>query len=72
METNTLTALLKKVQQGQGGQPVLDQFGKVLAFNKGKGYCNLIAMPGPPIESALKLFPDDFAAHLANGTCPAN
>ena len=71
METNTLTALLKKVQQGQGGQPVLEQFGKILAFNKGKGFCNLIAMPGPPIESALKLFPEDFQAHLTTGKCPA-
>jgi NADH-quinone oxidoreductase subunit F len=72
METNTLTLLLKKVQQGQGGQPILEQFGKVLAFNKGKGFCNLIAMPGPPIESALQLFPEDFAAHLATGKCPPN
>jgi NADH:ubiquinone oxidoreductase subunit F (NADH-binding) len=70
METNTLTSLLKKVQQGQGGQPILEQFGKILAFNKGKGFCNLIAMPGPPIESALKLFPEDFQAHLATGKCP--
>jgi NADH:ubiquinone oxidoreductase subunit F (NADH-binding) len=70
METNTLTSLLKKVQQGQGGQPILEQFGKVLAFNKGKGFCNLIAMPGPPIESALKLFPEDFQAHLTTGKCP--
>ena len=72
METNTLSMLMKKVQQGQGGQAILEQFGKVLAFNKGKGFCNLIAMPGPPIESALKLFPGDFDAHLATGKCPAN
>jgi NADH:ubiquinone oxidoreductase subunit F (NADH-binding) len=72
METNTLTSLLKKVQQGQGGRPILEQFGKVLAFNKGKGFCNLIAMPGPPIESALKLFPEDFEAHLSTGTCAVN
>ena len=72
METNTLTSLLKKVQAGQGGQPILEQFAKVLAFNKGKGFCNLIAMPGPPIESALKLFPGDFAAHLSTGKCPVN
>jgi NADH:ubiquinone oxidoreductase subunit F (NADH-binding) len=72
METNTLTSLLKKVQAGQGGQPILEQFGKVLAFNKGKGFCNLIAMPGPPIESALKLFPADFEAHLSTGKCPVN
>jgi NADH-quinone oxidoreductase subunit F len=72
METNTLTALLKKVQAGQGGPPILEQFSKVLAFNKGKGFCNLIAMPGPPIESALKLFPADFEAHLSTGKCPVN
>jgi NADH:ubiquinone oxidoreductase subunit F (NADH-binding) len=72
METNTLSMMMKKVQAGQGGQPMLDQFGKILAFNKGKGFCNLIAMPGPPIESALKLFPADFAAHLATGKCPVN
>ena len=72
METNTLSMLMKKVQAGQGGQPILEQFGKILAFNKGKGFCNLIAMPGPPIESALKLFPADFEAHLTTGKCAAN
>ena len=72
METNTLTSLLKKVQQGQGGKPILEQFGKVIAFNQGKGFCSLISMPGPPIESALKLFPGDFESHLTTGKCPAN
>jgi NADH-quinone oxidoreductase subunit F len=72
METSTLTSLLKKVQAGQGGQPILEQFGKVIAFNQGKGFCSLIAMPGPPIESALKLFPSDFEAHLSTGKCPVN
>jgi NADH-quinone oxidoreductase subunit F len=71
METNTLLMMMKKVQAGQGGQPILDQFGKILAFNKGKGFCNLIAMPGPPIESAIKLFPGDFEAHLTTGKCLA-
>lgn len=72
METNTLAMMIKKVQAGQGGQPILDQFGKILAFNKGKGFCNLIAMPGPPIESAIKLFPADFEAHLSTGKCPVH
>ena len=72
METNTLAALLKKVQQGQGGQPLLEQFSKIISFNKGKGFCNLINMPGPPIESALRLFRSDFEFHLANGRCPQN
>lgn len=72
METNTLSMMMKKVQAGQGGQPILEQFGKILAFNRGKGFCNLIAMPGPPIESALKLFPGDFESHLSTGKCPVN
>ena len=72
METNTLAMMLKKVQAGQGGQSMLEQFSKILAFNKGKGFCNLIAMPGPPIESALKLFPGDFQAHLSTGKCPVH
>jgi NADH-quinone oxidoreductase subunit F len=70
METSTLAMLMKKVQAGQGGQSILEQFGKILAFNKGKGFCNLIAMPGPPIESAIALFPHDFEAHLTTGKCP--
>jgi NADH:ubiquinone oxidoreductase subunit F (NADH-binding) len=72
METSTLAMMMKKVQQGQGGKPILEQFGKILAFNKGKGFCNLINMPGPPIESALKLFLGDFEAHLSTGKCPVN
>jgi len=71
METNMLTAILKKVQAGQGNEAMLDQFSKVISFNKGKGFCNLINMPGPPIESALSLFRSDFEFHLANGRCPA-
>lgn len=71
METNMLAAMLKKVQQGQGGQPLLDQFSKVISFNKGKGFCSLINMPGPPIESALRLFRSDFEYHPAHGRCPA-
>jgi len=60
METNMLVALLKKFQQGEGNDALVEQFGKVIAFNKGKGFCSLINMPGPPIESAVRLFPEEF------------
>ena len=60
METNMLAALLRKVQQGQGNDALVEQFGKVLEFNRGKGFCSLIHMPGPPIESAVRLFPEEF------------
>lgn len=71
METGTLVALLEKVRQGQGGGAIFDQFAKVIDFNRGKGYCSLINMPGPPIQSALKLFRPDFEHHLQYGTCPS-
>ncbi len=72
MEVNMLVTILKKVQQGQGEEALLEQLGKVIAFNKGKGFCNLINMPGPPIESAVKLFRSDFQSHLSTGSCLAN
>ena len=60
METNMLAALLGKVRQGQGSDALVEQMGKVLEFNRGKGFCSLIHMPGPPIESAVRLFPEEF------------
>ncbi len=67
-----LVAILKKVQEGGGQAALLEQLSKVLVFNKGKGFCNLINMPGPPIESAVKLFHGDFESHLNTGHCPGN
>ncbi len=67
-----LATMLKKVQQGQGGDALLEQFDKVISFNKGKGFCNLINMPRPPTESALRRFRSNFEFHLANGKCPSN
>lgn len=71
METNTLLTLLQRVQQGQGGEALLDQFSKVIDFNRGKGFCALINMPAPPILSAIRLFRSDFDVHLKTGTCAA-
>jgi len=69
METSNLATILDKVRQGQAPAAILDQIPKLLEFNRGKGYCSLINMPGPPLVSALKLFPEDFEAHLKTGSC---
>jgi NADH:ubiquinone oxidoreductase subunit F (NADH-binding) len=71
METALLVNTLDKARQGQVGKQALDQLPRVLDFNKGKGFCSLIGMPGPPILSAIRLFPEDFEAHLKSGSCPA-
>lgn len=69
METSMLAALLDKIRQGQGDAGLFQQFQKVIDFNRGKGYCALIHMPGPPILSALRLFRQDFEHHLRHGSC---
>jgi len=71
METGVLKAILEKVQQGEGSSDLLPQVEKVVTFSKGKGLCSFIGMPGPPIQSALRLFPEDFEAHLRDKRCPA-
>lgn len=72
METGMLKAILEKVQRGEGSEELLAQLDKLVAFAKGKGMCGFIAMPGPPILSALRHFPEDFHAHLQQKRCPAS
>jgi NADH-quinone oxidoreductase subunit F len=69
METGMLSTILERIQQGKGDASLFDQFQKVLDFNRGKGYCALINMPGPPIISALRLFHEEFEFHLRHGRC---
>jgi len=57
METKSLALLMKRVQQRQGNAAMLEQFGKLLAFNKGKGFCNLIAMPGRRLKAPSSFSP---------------
>ena len=65
-----LANTLDKARQGQVARQALEQIPRVLEFNKGKGFCSLIGMPGPPLLSALRLFPEDFESHLKTGQCP--
>jgi len=69
METSMFAAMLERIHQGKADAALFDQFQKILDFNRGKGYCALINMPGPPILSALRLFRDDFEGHIQYGTC---
>lgn len=71
METKAITTTLDKVRQGQLPAAALEQIPRLIAFNKGKGFCSLVNMPGPPLLSALQLFRTDFDAHIAAGKCPS-
>ena len=70
MITNALANITEHIESGQGQPAMLEQVPKLGMFGKGKGFCALISMPIPPLTSAIRLFPDDFAAHL-EGHCPA-
>ena len=69
METNMLSTMLERIKQGTGNAAMLEQSQKSIDFNRGKGFCALINMPGPPILSAIRLFRDDFDHHIQYGTC---
>jgi NADH-quinone oxidoreductase subunit F len=69
METSMLSAMIERVQLGKAETALFDQFQKVIDFNRGKGYCALVNMPGPPLLSALRLFHEDFDHHIQYGTC---
>ncbi len=71
METSMLSAMLDRIQQGSAGAALFDQFQKIIDFNRGKGYCALVNMPGPPIVSALRLFRGDFDYHIRTRSCRA-
>jgi NADH-quinone oxidoreductase subunit F len=71
METGLLARLVGQIQAGKGNPALLAKLPEVLDFAQQQGgICSFIAMPGPPVRSALSLFPEDFASHLESGTCP--
>jgi len=71
METQQLVRILQQAQSGKAPAAVLGTVDRVIQFARGKGFCSLISMPAAPIQSALKLFPEDFQHHIEHGTCPA-
>ena len=64
-----LATMLDRIAQGKGDAALFNQFQKIIEFNRGKGYCALVNMPGPPILSAIRLFRDEFDEHARTGTC---
>ncbi|OGX05531.1 MAG: hypothetical protein A3K11_12250 [Nitrospirae bacterium RIFCSPLOWO2_12_FULL_63_8] len=69
METTVIAAMIERIAAGGAGAALFNQFRNVIDFNRGKGFCALINMPGPPVLSALRLFREDFEHHLRHGVC---
>ena len=71
METGLLARLVGQLRAGAGNAQLLEKLPEVLDFAQAQGgKCSFIGMPGPPVRSALELFPEDFASHIETGGCP--
>ena len=69
METSMLHTIVQRVLTGGGNPALLGQVDKLIELAKGQGICTLIDMPVAPLKSGLRLFADEFEAHLG-GSCP--
>ena len=64
METNMLDAIMRQIISGKGNWKLVEQVDKIIELAKGEGICSLITMPVAPVQSCLKLFREEFAAHI--------
>jgi NADH-quinone oxidoreductase subunit F len=75
MKTQAYGKLIQQVQKGRGNWDMLHQLSTVDEFVADMpSRCALISMPTPPVASAVRLFREDFAAHIeesADSSCAA-
>jgi NADH-quinone oxidoreductase subunit F len=70
MKTQSYDGVIQKIHSGTGTWSLLDQLSAIDDFVADMPRrCALISMPTPPVSSAVKLFRDDFAAHIETSTC---
>lgn len=70
MGTINLASLMTKIEAGEGTQKDLDTLLQIAGFVKGTGYCTLVTGAAVLVQSALKLFQDEFEAHIRLQRCP--
>lgn len=64
MQTKMLSMIVGQLSVGKAGRKALDQIPLIAQANQGKGLCGLIQMPVSPIESLIRLFPDEVAERV--------
>jgi NADH-quinone oxidoreductase subunit F len=63
--------LLRGIEEGRGRPEDLDILTEhVWYMGPDRTFCDLAPGAMQPLESALRVFADDFAQHIADGTCP--
>lgn len=68
--TINITKLVMKIEEGRAVQRDLDFLVQVFGLVRGRGYCDLISSAVRSVESTVKLFHDEYEAHLREGACP--
>jgi len=64
-------ALLRDIEEGRGRMEDLDLLAEQVWFmGPDKTFCDLAPGAMQPLEAALRLFRDDFVAHIESGACP--
>jgi len=65
------TGLLRDIENGRGRPEDLDLLQEHIWFmGPEKTFCDLAPGAMQPLESALRVFRDDFERHIAEGACP--
>jgi NADH-quinone oxidoreductase subunit F len=63
--------LLREIEEGRGTREDLDVLAEHVWFmGADKTFCDLAPGAMQPLEAALRLFRDDFVAHIESGRCP--
>ena len=70
MGTINLATLMTKIENGEGTQNDLDSLLQLCGFVKGTGYCTLVTGAAVLVQSALRLFRQEFEEHLTLKRCP--
>lgn len=68
--TQNIADLLAKVENGEAAPKDVDFLVQVFGLVRGRGYCDLVSSAVRSAEGTLKLFRDEYDAHIAGHGCP--
>jgi NADH-quinone oxidoreductase subunit F len=68
--TQNIAKLLTKFEEGQAEPKDLDFLVQVFGLVRGRGYCDLISSAVRSVESTVKVFRDEYEAHIRHRGCP--
>lgn len=68
--TSNITKLLTKLEEGRAVQKDLDFLVQVFGLVRGRGYCDLVSSAVRSVEGTVRLFRDEYEAHIRQQGCP--